>query len=315
MKLLGKLYRIILQLLCIPVFLSGFFARETGEAYGVGFWKKLALVLRMAWNNSRIVSGSSFIEHLLMAATLLRLPPSLEGVVVECGAYKGVSAANMSLVCALVRRRLDVFDSFEGLPEPSDQDKAHTLIGSKEIHTYQKGWWCGTFEEVKENVRRYGNADVCRFHKGFFDQTLPSYREKCVQVWLDVDYRSSLETCLKYLWPLLRDGCYLYTHESQHREIAALFYSEAWWRENLQTEPPGLVGAGTGVGLKILTDSYFTSSLGFTLKNPSKVAFKSFPQVGGLKLGLGAAARLTTPGKMFEGKEDPVSSAAKARQR
>lgn len=300
-KFLGKLYRILVQIMATPIFLSSFFANEAGQEYGVGFWKKMSLVLKMIRNNMSITSGSSFIEHLVMATALLKLPKALPGCVVECGTYKGVSATNLSLICTLVGRKLEIFDSFEGLPEPSAQDKEHSIIGTQETHYYEKGWWEGTLEEVKGNIKTYGNIDVCNFHKGYFNQTLPHFRETCAQIFVDVDYRDSLADCLKNLWPLLQDGCYFFVHEAQHMEIASLFYSEKWWGEELQGIPPGLVGAGTGVGIKILTEPYFSSSLGFTIKNPKKQNFKRYAQIGGLKLNLAAAGKLTTPGAMYAG--------------
>ena len=118
---------------------------------------------------------------------------------------------------------------------------------------------------------------------------------------MDVDYVSSLETCLIHLWPLLENGCCLYTHEAQHIEIARLFYSESWWQDHLKTDSPGLIGAGTGLGLKILTDPHFTSAMGYTIKNPRLADFQKFDQVGGLKLGLTATAKLTEAGAMFKG--------------
>lgn len=290
-----RLYRILLQILCTPIFLSDFFTKETGADYGIRLGQKWDLVFKMIRNNTRIISGSSFIEHLTMATTLMRLPKNLEGVVVECGTYKGVSAANLSLVCSLVGRRLEIFDSFEGLPAPTAKDKSHTLLSSKEIHTYDKGAWCGRLEEVEQNIARYGRLEVCRFHRGFFDQTLPAFKEKCAQAFVDVDYVSSLETCLKYLWPLLADGAYLYTHEAGHMEIASLFFSESWWRENLSTLPPGLVGAGSGIGIKILSGSFFSSSLGYTVKNRQSLQYTEVPQAGGMKLGFEAASQLTEP--------------------
>ncbi|MBI3313844.1 MAG: class I SAM-dependent methyltransferase [Candidatus Omnitrophica bacterium] len=293
MNILLRLYRILLQGLCIPVFLSEFFEKETGSAYGLSFTAKCTLVVQMIRSNMRIVSGSTFLEHIAMATTLLKLPKSLDGVVVECGTYKGVSAANISLVCRIVGRRLIIFDSFQGLPEPSEQDKEHTLLGAKEIHSYAKGQWSGSLDEVKHNIAQYGVLEVCDFHQGYFDQTLPDFHQKCVQVWVDVDYRSSLETCLRYLWPLLQDGCTFYTHEAGHMEIAALFFSESWWQANLKTTPPGLVGAGTGIGFKILSGSYFNSSLGFTIKNPTLKNFRTVPQEGGMKLDWNASLKLT----------------------
>jgi hypothetical protein len=306
MNFLLRIYRILVQLLCIPIFVSDFFRSKTGREYGAAFGTKLKLLIKMMRNNSRILSGSSFIEHIIMATTLLKIPRQIEGCVVECGTYKGISAANMSLICALVGRRFKIFDSFEGLPEPTARDAAHAVLDAQEVHAYQKGWWAGSLEEVRSNIARYGNIDICDFYKGFFDKTLPQFKEPCVQVFVDVDYVSSLETCLIYLWPLLRDGGYLYTHEAQHAEISRLLYSESWWRQNLKTEPPGLVGAGTGLGLKILTDSHFTSALGYTVKNPQLENFQKFDQVGGLKLGLSATGKLTKPGAMFNGEQKPT---------
>lgn len=297
MSILLRIYRVLLQVFCIPVLLSGFLDKRTGSAYGVRLWTKWRLVFKMAYNNTQIVSGSSFLEHLFMATSLLRIDPAQEGVVVECGTYKGVSAANLSLVCALVNRPLEIFDSFEGLPEPGKADESHAILASAERHTYDKGSWCGQLEEVRENIRRYGNVEVCRFHKGFFDKTLPHFKTRCVQVFVDVDYRQSLETCVTALWPLLQDNGTFYTHEAMHMEIAGLFYSDGWWQEHFQCDPPGLVGAGSGIGIKILTGSFFNSSLGYTIKNPSKSRYRNVSQPGGMKLGLGASIKLTAEGK------------------
>ncbi len=294
MNVFLRIYRIFLQILALPVLCSDFLASETGREYGVGFWKKCQLIVRMAWNNTQIISGSSFMEHIVMATSLLRLPKQTEGVVVECGTYKGVSAANLSLICEIIGRKLVIFDSFEGLPEPTGEDKGHALIGTREIHTYEKGSWCGALEEVRENIRQYGAVGVCEFNKGYFENTLPHFKEKCVQVFVDVDYRSSLETCVRYLWPLLQDNGCFYTHEAGHHEISSLFFSDKWWSEQLGLVPPGLIGAGTGLGLKIMTGASFGSSLGFTIKNPKTDQYQEVPQAGGMRLDWKAPIKLTS---------------------
>jgi hypothetical protein len=83
----------------------------------------------------------------------------------------------------------------------------------------------------------------------------------------DVDLRQSLEVCLNHLWPRLSDGCYLFTHEAAHREIASLFFDDAWWRLNLGCPAPGLVGAGSGLEL-LPVDGSFRSDLAYTIKGP-----------------------------------------------
>ena len=277
--MLIAIYRMILLALSLPTHLAPFFARSTGEEYQVGIAQKVILLAKMVRNNVRIVSASTFLEHIAMATSILNTPRSVPGGVVECGTYKGGSATNLSLVCALCDRTLDVCDSFAGLPEPSEGDRAHTLLGRAEVHTYESGSWAGSLDEVKAAIARYGNLEVCRFHVGFFDQTLPNFSEPCILVFADVDLTDSLQTCLRYLWPLLADGGYFYAHEASHLEIAALFFDKEWWRQTLDTAAPGLVGAGTGLGL-IPAPGGFRSSIGYTVKQAATLELQEVPQVG-----------------------------------
>jgi hypothetical protein len=207
------------------------------------------------------------------------VPRSVDGCVVECGSFKGGSAANLSLVCALCDRNLEIFDSFEGLPDPSALDKEHVLVGEQEIHTYAKGAWRGTLPEVQDNISRHGHISSCNFNVGYFENTLPKFRQPCVLAFLDVDLTESLQTCLRHLWPRLQDGCCVFTHEAHHMEIAAQFFDEQWWLANLQCHAPGLVGAGTGLGLQPAAGG-FRSSIGYTVKNPRISEYEVNPQTG-----------------------------------
>jgi macrocin-O-methyltransferase TylF-like protien len=265
--------------LSIPIILSEYFRANTGKDYGVGFLAKLRLVRKMARNRKKVTTASHFLEHLVMATQLLKVPASVEGCVVECGSFKGGSAANLSLVCALCKRQLEIFDSFEGLPAPSDGDKHHAIVNEHEVHTYAKGALCGTLAEVRANVSRNGAVSVCNFNVGYFEQTLSKFEGKCVLIFLDVDLVESLKTCFKHLWPLLQDGCYLFTHEAHHSEIAALFFEEQWWQSNMKCKAPGLIGAGTGLGL-LPSSGGFRSALGYTVKNPQITSFEVSPQIG-----------------------------------
>ena len=265
----------------MPVILGDYFAAETGKECGAGFFAKLKLLRRMRKNRKLIPTASHFVEHLVMATEILKLPRSVEGCVVECGCFKGGSSANLSLVCALCERDLEIFDSFAGLPAPTEADRQHVLVGSREIHTYEKGAFCGTLAEVKENVRRHGAIGRCNFHAGFFENTLPGFQRACVLVFVDVDLVDSLRTCMKYLWPQLADGCRLFTHEAAHAEMAAQFFDQQWWRTNLDCDAPGLVGAGTGLGLQPAAGG-FRSDLGYAVKNPQRATFRSSAQTGEL---------------------------------
>ncbi len=262
-----------------PVILAEYFDPETGKEYGVGFFKKLRLAIRMKRNHGKITTGSYVIEHLMMATRIMKVPKAVEGCVVECGSFKGGSATNLSLVCELCGRRMEIFDSFQGLPEPSDVDREHVLVSAGQIHSYAAGAWKGTLDEVKKNIADFGNVRLCNFNVGYFAETMPSFQKKVVFAFLDVDLRRSLEPCIKTLWPLLQDGCYVFTHEAPHMEIASFFFSEDWWTLNAGCKPPGLTGAGNGLGLLPARGGY-RSDLGYAVKNPQVGTYRQNPQTG-----------------------------------
>lgn len=248
----------------------GSFLFAIGHLYGApqSFIAKSVLLIRILHNRCRVVSGTGFIEQLTMLSALLRLPASLEGAVVECGSYQGGTTVNLSQAAKLVGRRLYVFDSFEGLPEPKSGDSRHLAMNVSEYHLYSKGSWCGSLELVRRNVAKYGVLDVCTFVKGYFDVTLPKFSETVAFAFCDVDLRDSLETCLRYLWPLMCRNAVLFTHEAHHVEIASLFYESVVW----DGTPPGLVGAGSGLGLSPMPDGSFGSCIGYAVKAPLIVA-------------------------------------------
>jgi hypothetical protein len=274
-----NLWRRLLVVLCTPFLLSEFFDSKTGSEYHVSFATKVRLLYQIASNRRRILTASHFLEHLTMATALLKVPRSVPGSVVECGTFKGGSAASLSLICELCDRKLEIFDSFEGLPAPSESDAEHKLVGKQTIHSYEQGAYRGTLAEVESNIAKHGYIAACKFNPGFFDQTLPAFASPCVLIFADVDLTASLGTCLRYLWPLLREGCAFFTHEAQQLEISALFFDQEWWRSNLGCAAPGLIGAGTGVGLLPDTGG-FGSNLGYTIKSPALHHFAEDPQTG-----------------------------------
>jgi O-methyltransferase len=210
-------------------------------AYRMTLARKQWLGARMMMNNIFIKSGTIYKLHLAMALKILETPPDVAGDVVECGSWKGGSAANLSLVCKITGRKLRIYDSFQGLPPAKADDREGSL--------YKPGDYAGTLDEVKENIRRYGAIECCEFVQGWFEDTLPALKTPVLLAYMDVDLEDSLATCVKYLWPNIVDGGYLFTDECLKPSYISLFFSERWWKETLDTSPPGLIGGGTGLGL------------------------------------------------------------------
>lgn len=124
--------------------------------------------------------------------TLLRFAAQeapASGLMLECGVADGASLRH---VAKTTTRRLDGFDSFEGLPEH----------------------WSGTFER-KGKFGRGGRlpevpANVA-MHKGWFDQTLPAFLAAHPQtdvafLHVDCDIYSSTATVFRELGPRLKPG-------------------------------------------------------------------------------------------------------------
>lgn len=262
-----NLYRRFVDLLLLPIFLRPFFERSVGEEYGVGFFNKAKLLFKIRRIVRRIPTATSWYEHVLMAKTILQIPSSVKGVVIECGAFKGGSTASLSLVCSLTRRELIIFDSFQGLPEPEKLDREHYYPYINRKISYSKGDYSGSLKEVKKNIEKYGCLDICKFVVGYFKDTAPVFTKKfngkIAFIFLDIDLKKSLETCIFYLWPLLQDCCFLFTHEVQDLEISSLFFDKEWWATHLGLSPPGLIGAGNG----LCFNTKFGSSLGYTINS------------------------------------------------
>lgn len=262
LKSLRKLPATFLKL---PYVFAFVFSAEIGREYGLGPIQKLRLTQAFRRNNRRVETLSTIVEHLELAAALLRVPRSVEGVVVECGCYKGGSTINISLVCEIVGRELVVCDSFQGLPEISEQDRVHISpqhAKKGHDHAYSEGEFAVPLEVVRDHLARYGRLDLCRFKVGYFEETLPSLDEPVALAFLDVDLIDSLRPCLQGIWPGLAPEGRVYVHEADDLVLVSTFFDGDWWKTEFGSEAPGLVGAGSGLPLAAVIGS----SLGYAEK-------------------------------------------------
>lgn len=233
----GKLY----ERLSFPVAVAILFTNNRfDKSYGLTRRKRLAFSWRVYRNTSKIPTGVSYKAHLAMAVKIFEIPRRVPGVIVECGCWKGGTTANLSIICDIVGRDLIAYDSFEGLPEPEEADK---------VNVGQKGAFRGDLEVVQDHVRAYGVIDRVQFRKGWFRDTLPHHTEPIAAAFVDVDLRSSIHDCLVNLWPHLNSDAYLFFDEYCQVPLCSVFFSERFWRDYLDTTPPGLLGTGTGIGV------------------------------------------------------------------
>ena len=118
----------------------------------------------------------------------------IPGAIVECGVWNGGSAA---LLAAAAReagsaRRVWAFDSFEGLPRPTDRDPEAIR------RHYFKGWNRGNPEKVREIWSRLGlPPEDLVIRRGWFHETFPTAPEGPVALLhIDSDWYESVKICL-----------------------------------------------------------------------------------------------------------------------
>ncbi len=205
----------------------------------ISFWQKLSLVFSCYKISYLVDCPHMEGEMIEVMHQIFSVPSASSGVVVEAGSFKGGSTAKISLAAKIAKRKFFVFDSFEGIPEHNETHGKNIFGGDA---YFPKGSYAGSLDEVKKSVEKFGDINSCEFVKGFFDKTMPGFKNPVVVGYLDVDLASSTKTCLQYLYPLLVKGGVLLSQDGHLPWILELLSDRNFWREDLGIEIPQMQG-------------------------------------------------------------------------
>lgn len=139
-------------------------------------------------------AAEQFVVH-----SVARAYGQVPGDFAEVGVFQGCSAR---LICdAKGDKPLHLFDTFEGLPAPSEKDRG----------VHEAGWFACSLESVQEYLRGYPNV---HYYKGLFPQSAAGLEaNRFAFVHLDVDlYESTLES-LKFFYPRMPPGGVILSHD------------------------------------------------------------------------------------------------------
>ena len=129
-----------------------------------------------------------------------------EGRFCECGVFLGFSALAMSKVMTdeektFPSRELWLIDSFEGLSEPSDQDRVDHNGTPVTTPSMVKGHFAVPLEYVQQRLGSFSNI---RLQKGWIPEVFASLPDgKWAFVHIDVDLYEPILASLEYFYPRL----------------------------------------------------------------------------------------------------------------
>ena len=153
----------------------------------------------------------------------------IEGDIVECGVWKGGSmmAVAKTLLALGTTRRLHLFDTFDGMSEPTEHDRTFRGEAARELmenapKTTSNIWAYGALDAVKANLAKTGyDPALISYVKGKVEDTIPEHApEKIAILRLDTDWYESTYHELTHLYPRLSVGGVLIIDDYGHWEGA-----------------------------------------------------------------------------------------------
>src|ERR1041384_1035029 len=141
----------------------------------------------------------------------------VEGDIVECGVWRGGSMAAVARTLAALDcfdRRLYLFDTFAGMPQPGARDV--NFAGEKATDLYRQrngngdgSDWCRASAAEVARVMAACGYDESKIHlvKGRVEETIPAAAPERISILrLDTDWYASTRHALEHLFPRLTRG-------------------------------------------------------------------------------------------------------------
>lgn len=158
---------------------------------------KVIQLIKQVKKETEMLLGDNEAYQIFMA---VKRTNKIEGDIAEIGAYKGGSAKLISE--AKGTKILYLFDTFEGLPKPTNKDKDNQF--------WEGQYYCN-LEEVKNYLKDYSNI---HFYKGLFPSNSESIKDKTFSfVHLDVDLYEATSKSLEFFYSRMNKGGVIIIHD------------------------------------------------------------------------------------------------------
>jgi O-methyltransferase len=157
--------------------------------------------------------------HALISATKYIHKYNIPGAVVECGVWRGGSMHAVARTLDALHdhfRELYLFDTFDGMVEPTDKDARYDgLTASQLLETSERSarvWAYASLEDVQAGFANVPYPpERIRYIQGRVEETIPGEApEQIALLRLDTDWYASTKHELEHLYPRLVPGGVLF---------------------------------------------------------------------------------------------------------
>ncbi len=134
---------------------------------------------------------------------------NIQGAIAELGVYQGASAQLLNEL--FPDRKLYLFDTFEGF------DDRDLEVESAEKYSSGKMEFADT--SVEAVMARMPHPEQCVVRKGYFPGTSEGLDETFALVSIDTDLYLPIYEGLKYFYPRVSSGGYIFIHDYNHKKF------------------------------------------------------------------------------------------------
>lgn len=182
--------------------------------------------------------------HGLCEAVRYITETGIEGDIVECGVWRGgsmMAIAKMLENSNELHRQLHLFDTFEGMSEPTEADvsvdgrSADQQLASEDKNDGESVWCVASLQDVQSHMAQtaYPRNQI-RYHVGKVEETIPlAAPQKIALLRLDTDWFESTAHEMEHLFPRLADGGVLIIDDYGHWQGARRAVDDYFAKHNI----------------------------------------------------------------------------------